>query len=768
MTTIDNVSTGIANLFVGPGHEPLRLFPRKIENLFDNDQKVKLLLPSNYPQANNAISENLKALEYNFYPDLNTKRKVTAYVTKREDGNNIPQSGDTVYWKLDESSPDASLSSDSSQTNEKGFAEIELKHPQKTPDKDKRNIKILASLSKEFEKVVEIVFRVCRNDDVGDDNVNNDQIYIYREADLQRIIEAKSLLVFQSTNRQKSNGTKALQTLLNQVVARHKASNAFKWLSLDGEYGAFGKTDVKEFLTKFKDNFDYEKGHFNVKFNKDVQTYIEKEYGSYTKGEVVDRDLLIGESRWREGNPVNQIDGLLDIYNGVVECFFNQMVDRADEYTNCNTFWLHKILPKTNKVPPVTNANKQGSNRRYSPGDRTNSVVVKTALDIYSEPGTTNSVITQVDNGAIINYLGQDFDTDGRLWFQVELPLAENVAGPSLGGWIKAWVKTVGNRPIRSTPRIADDNLIQMYNGELNYLGDTDEDNLKIWYKVQIPQNPLADGETGPPAPPVEGWISSNAANSYLSFIYNDRSVPMNAGTFGCPGVAYTFGGKDRPGSYEINGRIEGFSAFLNSNNPNPSDIRSWYEYLNINKPGKYSDDSNQIEWIGCDCAGFVQNCVTYTSLPDGTRIVPEDIMKRIGRPSAFVDRDQWRNDPNLRDKWPWEGPLKASEFVDECTRPFDYYINNKKKQWLQLGDIFLNPRHVVFVADRNPDAISGKKEFLIYNAYGGDSHWGGPGGNRVIPEDQHIRKVIRMPFKWWGIKLQNNDVKRGRIYFWK
>lgn len=698
------------------------IFPRKGGNLFDDKQEVKSLLPSDYPEASNGYSENLKEIEYNFYPDLNTKRTVTAYVTKREGNNDVPRSGVTIHWKLDDSSsPDASLTSNSSQTNNKGFAKVEIKHPKKTPNVNQKTIKVLASLSADFAEQTEIVFKICRNDDV--------------QTDLTRVLEGRSLLVHQTANLQESEGVKTLQNLLNQVVARHKLSTSFKWLSINGHYGNSCKIDVKQFLVKFKGTFDYEKGHFNVKIDEDVKKYIKKEYGSYTEGKVVDRCLLIGAERWQDGDPINEIDGLLDIYKGVVERFFSQMVEKAEEYTSCNTFWLHRPMHK-----------------RYSPGPRLDLVVVKArTLRMRSGPGTTNSVVTQVNEGDILELLGQNSDTNRRLWFNVRVPLPTGQAGPTQSGWIPAWVVPRRTTRVRTNPGLANPVVTQVNRGaRLNYLGETDVDGNKMWYQIQIPQNT--------PGALRQGWIPSKRARSYISYLFNDRTINMNSGLFSGTGVAgtgvaYSYGLKDLP---------QEFVQQLNNNNPNPNTIRSWYEYATFHKPGKSNKESDAINWIGVDCSGFTQYCITYSLLSDNsTRIVPENTMKRI-----VQNLNSSATGPTSRHNRMTKNPIPAKGFTPGYARRIRYFSNKPKKKWLQQGDLIATSGHIVWVAESNPAAYPAtNRDFLVFNAYGGYSR---KNENPQIPRDQFIRKVIKMPFKWWGISLASNTTEIGRVYFWK
>src|ERR1017187_2604169 len=56
--------------------EQIGIIPRKPANIFAADYSLKTLLPDRYPGGT-----RIKKLEYNFYPDLNATRTITAVVT---------------------------------------------------------------------------------------------------------------------------------------------------------------------------------------------------------------------------------------------------------------------------------------------------------------------------------------------------------------------------------------------------------------------------------------------------------------------------------------------------------------------------------------------------------------------------------------------------------------------------------------------------------------------------------------------------------------
>lgn len=77
----------------------LNIVPRRPANIFDEGYYLKPLLPDRYPTADLP----LKAMEYNFYPDLNQTRGITAVVTETPwavqcDPRPNPRVGVTVYF----------------------------------------------------------------------------------------------------------------------------------------------------------------------------------------------------------------------------------------------------------------------------------------------------------------------------------------------------------------------------------------------------------------------------------------------------------------------------------------------------------------------------------------------------------------------------------------------------------------------------------------------------------------------------------------------
>ncbi len=798
MGVVDQLVSGVRHALWGPELRPLELFPRKPENIFESGTTLKKLLPDEFEEVHNGYSPDLKKIEIHFYPDLGTTRTITAFVSKLDDKQIVPEAGRKVYFRLAPGSPPgAKLKSNEAESDEKGFASVEVEHPAETPA-GLRLIYIQASLNDEFQGYAQQNLLVCRNLDVSED--------------LSRLISGNTLLVKQADNVEASDGFRRIQQLLNQVVARKKSAENFEWLKTDGKFGSICEKVVKEFIEKFAGAFNYEQGKFNVKVDERVKEYIKSEYGDYKEGSVVDRSLLIGSKLWSEGDPVGEIDGLLDIYNGVVRRFFSEMMRMGDEYANCSTFWLHrpederyrrgKILKVridsscelrqegTDQSDVVKNE-KSGATQKVTAGetwkfleDNAQAIAQWHKVSAFPllqkkawvegdnvEEQANNKLkftgTTTVQNATVTSrkprkdYCGNDVEiaagkivkmtfkktVSGTVWYQIVVP------GKS--GWVKAddsklinsnrnvsatKATKVYSEPSETSGPVKDyaGNEIELAVGDkLPYLKNTTPPE-KIWFKIV-----RDDG--------VEGWVPEEKSTP----ISNDRAIAVNAGTFGVPGVAYAFGSKFLPSD---------FTQKLKDHKLGPDEIQCWHQYEKRFKPGKYMKESDTVNWIGVDCSGFTQNCITYSLLPDNTRIVPQSRMERISAVSVAKEDD-----------WPWSGTIAArwftgdyeyngQSFHDRWAREIPYERDDMEKQWADITDLITTNGHIGWIAEENPYLAEGQREFMLYNAFGGYSrHNQSP----KIPTDKFIRKVIKMPFKWWGITCGDSGTKISRVFFW-
>jgi|GEM_PF-6003419 len=266
------------------------------------------------------------------------------------------------------------------------------------------------------------------------------------------------------------------------------------------------------------------------------------------------------------------------------------------------------------------------------------------------------------------------------------------------------------------------------------WLGDDTDTNGKTWRNIRLSAT-------------QDGWVPASAVDAFK----DDRNKDdCNSGLFGGNGVAYSFGCKESPAE---------FKEQLNSNSPGPADVINWGEYTKGHKPGLTQDEQkdggtengHERDWTGIDCSGFCQHCVTAAIFPGGTRIVPQSIL------NALTDRGKHGTEVGA------SGSLDPSESA-RYARVLHYNKTNARKLWIRGGDIVATSGHIVWVAggpDDTPDALNDKRDFDVYNAFGGT-------GTAAVQATQFVHKTIRMPFHWWsGAKLSDN-AQIGRVYIWK
>lgn len=789
MSTLDQFISGVRHALWGPELRPLELFARKPENIFESGVTLKKVLPDEFQEVHGGYSPDYKKIEIHFYPDLGTTRTITAFVSKEDEDQVMPEGGKKVYFRLAPgSAPRAKLKSNEAETDSNGFASVEVEHPAETPP-GLQTIFIQASLNEEFQGYAQVNLVVCRNQDVSED--------------LSQVLSGDTLLVCQNENHEKSAGVKRVQELLNQVVARKRSAREFKWLAHDGVYADRGKSVVKELLTKFSGDFDYEKGQFDVKVNERVKEYVKSEYGDYEDGMLVDRSLLIGEKLWSDSDPVKEIDGLLDIYNGVVRRFFDEMIRVSETYTGCDTFWLHRpihkrykagkafeVYPRENvslRVGPtgesdIVKNESTGGNETVKKGEkykvidtqssevtRWHKVRAFPSLKSYTwihednveeEAGYKKLKFTRtavLQNGttsgrkAKIDYNGNEIKVgagtevkgtakkkrDDGFWYALRLD--------SRIGWISAddsklingkkWASATKSTKVYIEPSEESDTLkdyagneISLSEGEkASYLKKTTPPG-EPWYELE-----RDDG--------VEGWVHSKKCRA----ITNDRPYAINAGTFGMPGEAYSFGCKDRPNEY---------NQLLKTNSLKPDDIKCWLQYEDRHKPGKSNKDDDTINWTGVDCSGFVQNCITDSLLWNNRRIVPESRLKKIVR-KPVGEEGGWAYSATC---------VPARGFVFQYARKIPYEANDPEKDWLDITDLITSPGHIVWVREESPETVRNNRDFEVVNAYGSYIR---RNAKPRLPRDKFLRKVVRMPFKYWGIYCGGDKIKLGRVYFW-
>jgi hypothetical protein len=258
-------------------------------------------------------------------------------------------------------------------------------------------------------------------------------------------------------------------------------------------------------------------------------------------------------------------------------------------------------------------------------------------------------------------------------------------------------------------------------------LGDDKDANGATWYNIRLSAS-------------QDGWVPKSSVDE----IKDDRNEDdCNSGLFGRNGVAYSFGCKEKPAE---------FTAQLNANTPGPQDIINWLEYTKGHKPGltlseqQGAENGKERDWTGIDCSGFCQHCVTAAVFPGGaTRIVPQSILQ------ALTDRGKHGTE------------VGASAAIGYYARQVPYNKTKPQKLWIRGGDIITTSGHIVWVTDGPddaPDALHDNRDFEVYNAYG-------ELGSAAVQATQFVHKTIRMPFRWWGVKL-SDTASIGRVYIWK
>jgi len=331
----------------------LTLIPRKPQNILDTDKLLKTLLPDRYPTADLPLKE----IEYNFYPDLNQTRTITAVLTETAwhaqcDIRPTPKAGVTVYFYLGPgNTADVTLYASPAITDSEGCASIQVTsntlHTTKDAIEQANCIEIHASLTPACDpNDPKLTLTIHRNEDVDHAlgaNENPDQFV----ATLRPALEMQTWIVRQQSLWVTSNGAKAVQQLLNQVACRQNGGG-HTFLRPDGQFGNGSQNESACFIQNFSTQQPantaattaYAQRQFGVQVEENeagtqgVKTYIRSEYNQYSEGDVVDAHLLVGLEAWQPGRDANimDADGLLDIYRAVVWEFIERMRDRAGEY----------------------------------------------------------------------------------------------------------------------------------------------------------------------------------------------------------------------------------------------------------------------------------------------------------------------------------------------------------------------------------------------------------------------------------------------------
>lgn len=345
------------------------LLPRSKAKMFEDgrdrgvDAALRNLLPHYLPASE--YYPGFANFEGYFYVDIATQiggawkaqRKLTAVVW---DQSFQPVAGRLVSFKRAEGSThfkfvasdgtekDELKDGDAVQTDEAGMAEITVRHPAREVDQANAAVKIVAT-SEGDESF--IILQIVRNshapalDDVGRKNLRTaDRLYVYQpDAPNRTPLPPTAPL---------NQGVLDLQEMLNEVVSRNRRVPAADWrfVPLDGQYTEKTRDAVKLYLQHFTAitagaNWPYNLA--NIGLATELVDYLKTEYlfdptHNDHKGKIVDRRVLIGETTW-DIAPAS-IDGLWELYEGVVKRLQSEMVRVAELYVNESTFWLHRPL----------------------------------------------------------------------------------------------------------------------------------------------------------------------------------------------------------------------------------------------------------------------------------------------------------------------------------------------------------------------------------------------------------------------------------------
>lgn len=553
---------------------------------------------------------------------------------------------------------------------------------------------------------------------------------------IDAILERESLLVSEGdlfpaaeTDNEPSASSSSVvalvQEALNQIVTRHGAAEV-EFIPENGEYVASTCTSVRELLTHFgreeEEAFEYADANFGIQLDDSVADYVRRTYGvdaPATSGAVMDRRLLFGTgAAWTPGDPVENLDGLISLRTNLIGRFFEQIDAQAAPYLNANTFWLHRP-----------------EHSPYEEGDAVELTVTERTR-LRTLPGATGD---EADDAGATEQSDRDIHLAAQDATRVDLsgsrqrilqasPWQQDEHGATI--WLDEGAPLTVREPTEAPFRDA-----------RTAEGD--------WYFVET-----GEGHTG--------WISAADDGPAEVTVRNDRVHDQNHGTYGGPGMAYSWGGKDRPDAY---------STLLQENTPDPDTIQSWNQYQDGHRPGKTGSENDTVNWRGIDCSGFVQNVLTDARLWDEeTPIVSRDVLVANRTTHDPEDlRELHDGEDGWERQWPHTYTRSAASFVAEnadgdpfapCTRTIPFDKTSRDTAYLNKGDVIANSGHVVIVGEEDPEVTNGTREqfdYTIYQARGvtvtRTKYYDGKvlKQNSEVPSDQFVRKVVASPMAWWA-----------------
>jgi len=287
---------------------------------------------------------------------------------------------------------------------------------------------------------------------------------------------ALNLWCFQPTAQETTNaGIIELQEVINEVVSRNLRINDFHFVPLTGIFDQPTRTALSQYLTNFNGisstSGDYPYDLTTIGPDNEFITCIQEDYAPFNptlaanRGGIVDRRMLIGDLL---STNQSRIDGLWELYAGVVQVLKSEMVRTANDYINCNTFWLHRSAHQPYNTSP-----------NYVVRILSDNIQVKTAIGNAS-PNLTDAA----GNGVVVN-AGQLFASPQRQgnWYEITIPGTGN-------GWVQLTQQS--GRRIRDDQSIAQNSGLHGGSGVVYSYGCKD--------LVQAFVNQL---NTNPDAPPV-------------------------------------------------------------------------------------------------------------------------------------------------------------------------------------------------------------------------------------------------------------------------
>lgn len=417
----------------------ITVYPRSKSNLFDkNSNELIDLLPDFQPNLFFAY----KNFELRFYVDIAKQvngvymghRKLTAQVRDQE---GKPLSDKAIAWSRKSGSNklrflDASNNlkvelsgANAAKTDSDGLVEVTIVHPAEKVNPGDENLVIDAKVD---GSAYEIRLTITRNNNV----TNLDAI------SRKNLSSAEYILVYQPIQNQRSASNQAvegIQEVCNEVISRHRGipstgANKWDWIPLDGIYGDETKKAIKQYLNTFNNvqrGADYQYDLSNINLSKHLKNYLKTEYlfdpeTDDNKGKIIDRHLLLG-STW-DITPAN-IDGLLELKEGVVDRLKDEMVNMANTYINCNTFWLHKSIHLPYQQSPNwvfriinNNINVKAAPNPQSPNlmDAGGNAIIVNAGELFSSPNFagvwTQISLPGVGNGWVLSNSGHRINDD--------------------------------------------------------------------------------------------------------------------------------------------------------------------------------------------------------------------------------------------------------------------------------------------------------------------------------------------------------------------